>query len=384
MVAAFSLLALLLTASSATAQPARNFEQIAQRADAARAADKVQEAIDLYTEGVRLRPGWSDGWWSLGSLYYDQDRFPEAATAFRRFVTISRKPGPAYAFLGLCEYEKAEYDRALKDFRIWAEKGWSGTPELIDVAAFHFSLLLSRDGRFVESLYLLATEVQRRGRSPALAEAMGLASLRMKSLPENYPPEQREVVWLAGNAALYASLPPGDFDRADDFGARLLLRSHQQPNIHYFLGTLRGFENKKIEAAVEFRRELEISPQHVPALIELARLDVEEGQSDEAVGFAKHAIELEPRNADAHHVLGQVLLATGNTLASARELEVAKQLAPDIATIRSHLAMAYYRLGRSAEAKAETAAFTLLKQKEGVFAPPAEKAQPNGKPVTQK
>ena len=308
MVAVLRFLALLLIASpAATANPTKSFEEVARQADAARAADHVQEAIDLYREAVRLRPAWSEGWWELGSLFYDQDRFPEAETAFRSFVAKTAKPGPGYAFLGLCEYETHDYGRSLQHFRMWAGKGWGGTSELIDVAVFHFALLLTREGRFVEALYLLATEVQRRGRAPALAEAMGLPSLRMKNLPEDYPPEQREMVWLAGNSALYAALPPNDFERADEYAQRLLLHYDQVPNVHYYLGTLVGFEGKKSESEKEFRRELALSPQHVAALLELARIDLEADRLAEALEFAKRAVELEPKNPDAHHVLGRVL-----------------------------------------------------------------------------
>ena len=72
---------------------------------------------------------------------------------------------------------------------------------------------------------------------------------------------------------------------------------------------------------------------------------------------------------------GVSLLATDHVQESVKELETAKQLAPDGATIRSHLAMAYFRMGRKDEAKAEMAAFTVLKTKEGVFVPPAEKTK---------
>ena len=89
--------------------------------------------------------------------------------------------------------------------------------------------------------------------------------------------------------------------------------------------------------------------------------------------FAKQAVELEPKNPETHHVLGRILLATDHVPESVKELETAKQLAPDAATIRSHLAMAYFRLGRKDEAKAEMAAFSELKSKEGVMAPAAEK-----------
>jgi Flp pilus assembly protein TadD len=160
------------------------------------------------------------------------------------------------------------------------------------------------------------------------------------------------------------------------------LQNHysQAPNVHYFLGTLLSYEGKKPEAEKEFRLELQISDQHVAALLELARLDLEEDQLDEARSFAQRTVELEPKNPDAHHVLGRVLLATDHVEESAKELELAKQLAPDSATIRSHLAMAYYKLNRKSEAKAEMAAFTVLKEKEGVFAPPTEKIRPDKQP----
>ena len=373
MAAVVPFLALLLVATSATAQANRTFEQVRREADAARSSDQGQRAVDLYQEALKLRPGWSEGWWDLGSLFYDQDRFPQAEAAFRRYVSSTRKPGPAYAFLGLCEYETRDYEQSLRHFRSWANHGWAGTPELTDVALFHFALLLTREGRFIEALYLLTTEVQRRGRNPALTDAMGLASLRMKNLPEDYPPEGREIVWLAGNSALYAALPPNDLARADEYAQRLLARYERTPNVHYYVGTLRGFEGKKEDAEKEFRRELELSPQHVGALIELARMDVEADRLAEGEEFAKQAVEVDPKNPETHHILGRLLLATDHVRESVKELETAKQLAPDAATIRSHLAMAYFRLGRKDEAKAEMAAFSELKSKEGVMAPAAEK-----------
>jgi len=373
MVAVVPFLALLLAATSAAAQANRTFEQVRREADAARSSDQGQRAVDLYQEALKLRPAWSDGWWDLGSLLYDQDRFPAAEAAFRRYVASTRKPGPAYAFLALCEYETKDYEQSLHHFRSWANNGWAGTAELTDVALFHFALLLTREGRFIEALYLLTTEVQRRGRAPALAEAMGLASLRIKKLPDDYPPEQREIVWLAGNSALYAALPPNDFARADEYAQRLLARYERTPNVHYYVGTLRGFEGNKEDAEKEFRRELELSPQHVGALIELARMDLEADRLAEGEEFAKQAVEVDPKNPETHHILGRLLLATDHVKESVKELETAKQLAPDAATIRSHLAMAYFRLGRKDEAKAEMAAFSELKSKEGVMAPAAEK-----------
>ncbi len=376
------LLILLLVAAPCLAQ-SRTFEQIAKDADSARAADRVPDSLRLYREGLRLRPRWGDGWWDLATLLYDQDRFGEAEVAFHRFIALTPKPGPAYAFLALCEYETHHYEPALQHFRSWASSGWPGTPQLIDVAVFHFALLLTRDGQFVRALYLFAPEAAKVGDDPTLVEAMGLASLRMQNLPEDYDPQKREMVWLAGEGAVYQAQQPHDFPRAEEYAARLVSRYPQQKQVHYFRGTLFTFENKNEDAEREYRQELRISPQNVPALLALADIDLDKNDLAEAGVLAKQAIELEPKNPEAHHVLGRVFLADHQLEPSAKELEVARQLAPDSPLVRSHLAMVYNQLGRTQEAKSELNAFVRLKGKEGILAPPQERLKPGPQEKTQ-
>lgn len=358
----------LSLAGSLAAAP-DTFDKIASDAEIARSHDHVADAIRLYRAGTQMRPGWADGWWYLGTLLYDQDRFDEAGVAFQHLPHVSNHQGPAHAFLGLCNYEAGNYDQALAQFRAWASAGWEGPPQFRDVAIFHFALLLTRDSKFVESLYLLSPLAQRLGDRPELVEAMGLASLRMHDIPENYAPANRERIWLAGKAAMYAAQSPKDFDRAEEYAAKLEAHYASQPDIHYFRGTLYGFEKKQAEAENEFREELKISPQHAPSLTALASMDLDKGEVTEAGTFARRAVDADPADAQAHHLLGRVLLANGDLQGSANELETAKHLSPDIAEVRSHLAMVYNRLGRLQEAKAETAAFLALKSKEEVMAP---------------
>ena len=360
------LISISMAASAATV-PSR-FDSIAKQAELARTQDRVPEAIRLYREGTQLRPSWADGWWYLGSLLYDQDRFSEASPAFQHLTNTSHR-GPAYAFLGLCEYENGNYEVALRHFRAWAAAGWAGSPELVDVAVFHFALLLTRDGRFVESLYLLASIAPRLGDVPELSEGMGLASLRLHYLPEDYPPELREQIWLAGKSALYAAQSPRDFARAHEFASRLEKRYSHKPDVHYFCGTLYTFEGNTAEAEREYREELAISPHHAPSMIALATIDLDKANRVEAGELARSAIEADPSNPEAHHTLGRVLLEDGDLHASLTELETAKRLAPESAGVRAHLAMVYTRLGRTQEAKSESAALLALKNKEEVMAP---------------
>ena len=364
---------LISAVSFAPAQPQR-FEVIAKQAESARMADKASDAIRLYRQALSLHPGWSDGWWSLGSLLYDQDRFAEAENAFQHFVPLTPKPGAAYAFLGLCEYETHDYDSALQHFRAWSSSRWPGSHDLMDVAVFHFSLLLTQKGDFLQALYLLSPLAIRLGDTPAVTEAMGLASLRMRRLPEDYPPENRESVWLAGKAAALVQGTSPDFAAADQYKNRLEQQYGNRPEVHYFVGTFLSFEHKNPEA--EYREELRISPQHVPAMLAVAAADLDKGQVEEADSFAKRAIELEPKNSEARQILGRVLMTNGQLEESVRELELAKQLAPNSYLVRSQLAIVYGRLGHPEKAKAEAAASVALQNKAQILPSPDQKLKP--------
>ncbi|MGB6745180.1 MAG: tetratricopeptide repeat protein [Terracidiphilus sp.] len=354
---------LSLGVSASASPPQKSFDKIAREADSARTATRMTEAIGLYREGIRLRPSWSEGWLWLGNLLYDQDRFPEAQVSFAHFVTLVPKPGPVWAMKGLCEFEMRDFDRSSRDLETWVHGEFHGSSDLTEVAAFHWALLLTRQGRFAEALYVLADRAQRAGESPVLVEAMGLASLRMPNLPEDYPPELRERVWFAGKAAFYVSLH--DFARGQEYSHRLLAAYGDQPNVHYLQGTLLKFQLEPAEAAKEFRRELEISPQHVPAMLELTQFDIDTSNLTEAVSLARHAIEIEPTNPDTHHILGRVLLAAGQAKQGAQELETAEHLAPNSSAIHFHLAAAYRELGRQEDARREMAAYVSIKRREG-------------------
>jgi len=377
MPARFFLLAILLFSLPALSSSATSIDEIAKKAELAQNANQLNQAIELYRQGVRQQPSWSQGWWALGTLLYDQDRFLEAKLAFRRFVSVAPKPGPGLAFLGLCEYETRDYDQALKHFRAWADRGWSGTMELIDVSTFHFALLLTREGKFVEALYLLAGEAEKSHSGSLLIEGMGLASLRMRAVPEGYPAEQREMVWLAGKSAFYAASNPPAYPQATEYANRLLQHYSDRPNVHYYVGTLWKFQDRNEDAAKEFQKELQISPKHAPAMIESARLALDDNRVEDAATLARNACTIEPQNSEAHRVYGQVLLNEKKYEETARELEIAKRLAPDSAPIRFQLATAYRRLGRSQDAKRESEAFDLLKDKQMVIASPEEKLGKN-------
>jgi tetratricopeptide (TPR) repeat protein len=364
-----------LTAADA---PSQNFAAITKQAAQARESDRLNDALHLYSDAVRLRPSWADGWWWQGSILYDQDRFAEAQAPLKRFIALSAKPAPAYAFLALCEYETQDYDAALQHFSLWSQGGSPGTDALLDVAGYHWALLLTRQGRFNEALFLLAAKGRKLGPVPTLTEATGLAALRMAFLPENYPQEKREEVWLAGLEVIYSTL--GQYQRSDDCATELMRHYGGEQSVHYIRGTLLGFQKQWESAAAEFEDELKITPDDVASLVELAVARVENLQPNDALAPARRAVTLDAENARAHYILGRALFDTGSYAESVPELEIAKRLAPQSARVRFVLSGAYRHVGRVPEAKREENAFLALKDKEEVLAPLEEKLRTSAKP----
>src|ERR1051326_7020246 len=136
---AFTVISTLFSLACAGGQ---TFESVAKRADAARDTEHLDEAIRLYRQALRIKPAWAEGWWSLGTVFYDTDRHAECAAAFNRFISLKPAVGPAHALLGLCEFGRRNYDLALKHLFKAQELGFAGNQQIRDVALYHTALAL--------------------------------------------------------------------------------------------------------------------------------------------------------------------------------------------------------------------------------------------------
>ena len=62
------------TQKAKPAVSASSFEELSRAAEKARAEGRDKEAIDLYQQGLKLKPRWEEGLWYVGTLLYDQQR----------------------------------------------------------------------------------------------------------------------------------------------------------------------------------------------------------------------------------------------------------------------------------------------------------------------
>ena len=119
------------------------FDQLVRAATAAREAGHWEDAVDLYTKIVKLRPDYAEGYWYQGTALYQLDKFQECRDSFRRVIRFSPKNGSAYAFLGLCEFGVKNYDRSLEHLMQSRLLGVTDK-DLGGVARYHAGIIMTR------------------------------------------------------------------------------------------------------------------------------------------------------------------------------------------------------------------------------------------------
>jgi tetratricopeptide (TPR) repeat protein len=335
-------------------------ESIQKQAETARAAKRVDEAIQLYKKGVSMQPAWDEGWWALGTLYYELDRFDEARTAFRRLTVVKPDVALPWAMLGLCEYETKHYEEALQHLRRGADLGIDQDQEVSAVAHYHLALLLTRFTEYEASMKVLSTFAQRNINGPSYVEAMGIAALRKPLLPMEVPPAEHQLVMDTGRV-MYDAAALHTTEAAAEF--RILVGKYSDtPNIHYLYGSFLLFSDAD-GGLVELKKELEVSPTHVPAMVTIANEYIQRKQYQDALPYARKAAELDPHSFPALTVHGRVLVEGEIDLQRGlAELEEARKLAPSSPQVRIALATAYSKAGRKEDAAREREAFSKLRK----------------------
>ena len=325
--------------------------------DKALAENRLDDAVTEYYKAVKINPEWTEGWWHLGLISYEAQRYQPARDALRRVVTLSPVDARSWGIMGLSEFQLKEYDAALDHLQHARQLGVRAGDELSPVFRYHTAILLTRLGLFEMALQVLNEFAVEGADSPNVVEAFGIATLRLPLLPSDLPGERRDAVMLAGRAQYFSAsrlLPAatGAFEQ-------LVTRYPDLSNVHYAFGSfLLGEEADR--GIRELQKELTVTPNHAVAMLALAFEYIKRSDYVTAKTWADKAVAADPMSFAARKALGQVLLETGDADGAIRELEAGVRMAPASPVMHFQLAKAYQKAGRAADAEHERAEFTRL------------------------
>jgi len=362
--------ALLLLASSAagqsTAQTPQTFEELSSKASQAYEADHLTEAADLYSRALKLRPDSSQSWWALGMIEYQLDHYVECRDALARMTALDSAAAPGFALLGLCEFRTKQYDASfqhLKKAHILVPVTQPGG-QLLDIADYHLALLLNQQGAFEVAQEILMRVARRVHDNPEMQFAAGLPSLRIPILPSEVPANQRDVVTLAGKAFwdLAAESP-----QAAEADFKVLVSKYPKfPNVHYFYGTYLAARHPE-QCASEFLQELSVTPDSVPARVQLSLRYLLEEKLNEALKLAREAVALSTDSVGAQLALAKALRAMGDNEGALAAFLAAERLDPVSPAFRLYIVNAYRALDRIEDMRRENAEYERLKAEQGTW-----------------
>ena len=357
------------TKSSAAAKLGRgssssSFDALVKKADAAREAYQTDEAVRLYKQALRIRPSFVEGWWYLGMLQYEADRYSDGRAAFHHVTGLKPEMALGWAMLGLCEFEIKEYDSALVHLDHADQLGIPNEQSFYDVAQYHLALLFVRAGKFEAAIKIISDFARQGKDGPQFIEAMGLAGLRKPLLPSELPPLERELVLDVGRALCDSSARRAA--QADRDRTELLRKYASTPQIHYLAGAM-ALGNDSDQALEEWKAELAISPSHPQALASIAGEYLKRGEYQTALPYAEKAVQADPGYFAAHAILGQILAEGDLDIPrGVRELEAAVRMAPWQPQVHFALGTAYAKAGRKEDAAKERAEFLRLRSESEV------------------
>jgi tetratricopeptide (TPR) repeat protein len=325
-------------------------------------------------KALAIRPKWAEGWWNVGALLYHLDRYPQARDAFENVVALDPKNGPGWGFRGLCEFRTREYEQAAISMQRGRSLGFQGNYELESVVRYHTAQVYIRYEQYEFAYEILSEFIRAGNESPKVVEAFGLALLRLPYLAGEIPPEKRDIVLLAGRAGYDMAARRRDEARlAFD---TLLARYPNAPNVNYAFGVY--VINQDADAALKaFKRELEISPNHQPSLVQMAFEYLKRDEYETALPLAERAVQLAPQMFPARNVLGRVLLELGEVDRAIIQLEEGVRIEPRSPEMHFALARAYTRAGRKQDAAREREIFKQLEKKHQAERNPAKSPEPD-------
>lgn len=347
----------------------------------------IQQAKAEFQKALELNPGFLKARLLLGQVHLDQREFDMALKQTNEIFKVGRVPAEvvllrAGALLGT---GKASESRALLEklvaqapdnARAWgrlglaylAEKKLSQAleafskvsevdPKNLDALTMSAQILVSQK-KADEAVARVESQMKRAGESAGAHELLGKLFV-VKQNPDRAVKEFERAIEVDPNAVeaylALAALHRGADARQKALADadKALAKKPQYLQAWMLKGALFDQGQQFDEANKAYRKSLEIKPDLVPALNNLAwNLAEHGGNIDEALKFAEKAVELAPKAAVVQDTLGWIYVKKGVYLKAAGQLEAASEGLPKNSAVLYHLGAAYAGSGNYKKAVA--------------------------------
>jgi tetratricopeptide (TPR) repeat protein len=296
---------------------------------------QLDQALASISEGLRLRPDYVPAILERASLLLKLGRFPESAAALEPFV--AKNPGSPMALYLLGRVKFAQQDFAAADdlyrraTQAWPTFGsaWFGLGET--------SKRLGRDAESEKDYQLAETN---KDHYPPARDELYLQMSKLATGIENRLAEAKRL------------MTKREFDRSSQIYKEVLRDYPDNVDCLVNLLYIAQYPNQATPAEVEdlYQRARAASPQLAEVFMYHGTALAAEEKYDAAVAELNKAIELKPKNAEAHAWLADVRERQHRPADAIAQYRIAVEQQPDFRVARLELAKDLLYAGRSREA----------------------------------
>ena len=255
-----------------------------------------------------------------GFIYYQQNNFAEADTAFAKALTQNPNDTEAMQLRGVTLFRMGRAAQAIP---------------LLERA--HASVAKVN----IDPNYVLAVSYLQVKRYDDARRAF--------AAQYDFNPDSAPAYLLAARMCFHQEyLPP-----AEEFANKALTLNHSLPLAHLLLGEIMLAKGDPANSIAEFKKEQEINPLNGEIYDRLGDAYIRNGQYDEAQHALNRAVLLEPNATGPYILLGKVLLSQQNPVMAGMYLERALHMDPANYIPHALLAQVYRLEGRKEDAAHE-------------------------------
>ena len=273
------------SAQDVSAEARRHFAAARKAQD----ANSLDQAAAEYRATVRLAPGFAGAYSNLGLVLYVQGNFKDSAAALTKGLHLDPRLVGANLYLGIDYLKLNRPEQALAYLKRSVEldpsnkdgQSWLGTAYW-------------QAGQTWEALEQLRSAEKSFPKDPDLLFVLGEAYRKTAD-------QELSAVINRASGTAYVHQIFGDIyldqhalAKADGHLQRALQQDPGSPNIHFQLGESALLAGKTDQAAIEYRKQLEITPSAAAAKARLAEVELSQGQISAALTLFEGAVELAP------------------------------------------------------------------------------------------
>jgi tetratricopeptide (TPR) repeat protein/DNA-binding winged helix-turn-helix (wHTH) protein len=294
-----------------------------------RGENRLDEAIQIFKQGLAVDPEARELFNGLGAAYSDLGHHDEAIAMFQRYVSLAPEEPNAYDSLGLGYQWAGRYDEAIQQYRRALAQKPNFEPSII-----HLANTLYQIGRYREALaeyehYIRVGPAEaERGRGyKSIAHVQ--RSLGQLAAADRAAQKSLLIAPTSAGHFIISALERGDFSTAEKFREKL---EHELPTDRGARGAF---------------RELPFCQ---------GRIELKKGRPVQAIEKFKEALQYRPPiwNIDAYEdCLANAYLELGHYDEAIAEYERILKLNPNYPLVHFHLAQVYERKNQADRARAE-------------------------------